>query len=254
MKCPHCGHYIPEAVQQAALQFPETIRPRWPHGDAFASLLVALKGNVIDATLLCLLMEDQQCGNESSYRSLSDRSAGLFKKSMVQQSVQRLTEAGFVVPQENQPRYIDLDKVRRAAVIAYPTIDDRLLWMMALFDGNFRHAMTLYLMFRHGGLQPQWLEAVRIVREFKELLQIPVFLNSVKKSFSTIMSNKYLVGIDKNEFRWQIINASKINHDLAIVAANWVAAGSVTEPWVAGLGFAVTTYQQPFQCAQLVTA
>lgn len=245
MKCPHCGHFIPMELDQEPVRVPETKPPRWPLAKEFLALVQALDGNMIDATMVCLLIEDQQVGRRSSYSDLAERSDGAFKRSVVQKSIDRLVGRGLLEVGGPLPgRRVDHVAVQQILQSAATDLDALFLWLHEVAKGNFRDALGLALLVQSGAdRRPVKMTGREAVRRAGGLYSLP---REMLRGLRKVRRSKLL---DIPEYRHWSVVSSRVNELLAQRAEAWLARGAPPAPWEAGLRFALSAGSIPVESA-----
>lgn len=247
MKCPHCGEFIPMELNQSSLRLPEPVRHRWPLAREFMALVWALDGSMLDATLLCMLVEDQAHSRVSSYRDLAARSNGSFGRAVIQKAMDRLKArvaegrlARLIEPgdgEESRVRWVDVRLIRRAIASQITDVDARFLWLHEAVDGDFRDALVLSLLLQAGADRaPQRMTGRDMVKLSGGLYSHP---EEMMRSFRRLSPRHGDGLLRRPEYRYWSINTEMLNALLAQRAQTWLARGAPPEPWEAGLQLAL---------------
>lgn len=248
MKCPHCGKYVPVPLNQPPVRIPETVPKRWPEAREFMSLVFALDGNMRDATLLCLMAEDQIGGRKAaSTRELAERSGGLANRQSLAQLRERV--CGGKTPQvldfsvdsegDDSALRVNVPLVRRLALEQADTTDPAFLWFNELTEGCFREALVLSLLLQAGGdKEPQRLTG-------RKLLELSGGLYTDTREIYRALSRLSPIRgggvVQQPEYRYWALDSAAINSRLAQQAVAWVGHESPAAPWEAGLRLILAT-------------
>lgn len=250
MKCPHCGNFVPTPLNQPLVRIPDTLQPRWPNAEAFMSLVGALDGNVRDATLLCLMVEDQLQGKHSTSRELAARSMGLFSRIAMTRLKSRVEDQ--VAPpvltfseahdSEEESMTVNLDLVRRLATERAEEADPFFLWFYELTGGNFRNTLVLSILRQAGADQ----EAKSFTGQ--ELLAMcdGLYTDSreIYRALSQLAPWRGSGLVQRPDPRYLALDSAQINSRLAQQAAAWVDQGCPPDPWEAGMAMLLAHGQQ----------
>ncbi|AEV26965.1 hypothetical protein Dsui_2614 [Azospira oryzae PS] len=250
MKCPHCGKYVPVSLNQPPVRIPETVPRRWPDAREFMSLVFALDGNMRDATLLCLMAEDQIGGRKvASKRELAERSGGLFavNKNAREELVGRVCggkapkvlDFGMDSEGDDSALQVNVSLVRRLALEQAETTDPAFLWFNELTEGCFREALVLSLLLQAGGdKEPQRLTG-------RKLLELSGGLYTDTREIYRALSRLSPIRgggvVQQPEYRYWALDSAAINSRLAQQAVAWVGHESPVAPWEAGLRLILAT-------------
>lgn len=248
MKCPHCGKYVPVSLNQPPVRIPETVPRRWPDAREFMSLVLALDGNMRDATLLCLMAEDQIDGRKvASKRELAERSGGLFKKDARDELVERVSSGrapqvldfGMDSEGDDSALQVNVSLVRRLALEQADTTDPAFLWFNELTEGCFREALVLSLLLQAGGdKEPQRLTG-------RKLLELSGGLYTDTREIYRALSRLSPIRgggvVQQPEYRYWALNSAAINSRLAQQAIAWIGHEAPAAPWEAGLRLILAT-------------
>jgi hypothetical protein len=235
-------------LNQPPVELPATAADRWPYAREFLALLHALDGNMIDATVLCLLIEDQYAGKDRSatFRDLAVRSRGMFVPQAVTRCIERLSQLGFIRVVSTKPRLkceVNLDAVFKAIGEAEEQLDALFLALHELAEGNFRDALMMFLLIRAGGDRiPTKMTGGDAVRRLKGFYANPA---DTLRSLLTIAPWKGGGLARQDAYRYWSVDSVSINSLLAQRMAEWSARGCPDEPWTPGLRLALASGSIP---------
>lgn len=250
MKCPHCGGFVPTPLNQPPVCIPDTFKPRWPNANAFMSLVFALDGNMRDATLLCLMAEDQLQGRRASSRELAARSEGLFSHLAVTRLRGRVEDQA-IPPvltftgesdSDEESMKVNLDLVRRLTTERAEETDPIFLWFYELTGGNFRNALVLSILRQAVADQ----EAKSFTGQEMLAMCDGLYTDSreIYRALAQLAPWRGGGLVQRPEPSYWVLDSAQINSRLAQQAAAWVAQTCPLDPWEAGMAMLLAHGQQ----------
>lgn len=215
-----------------------------PDADAFVALFRALDHNLVDAVVLCLLLEQRARERESpwiipSYRELAAASDGMFAYRVVGKSLRRLAQSGYIMV---SGRYMRAEVSVVRDMIQSPAVPEedtpRLLWAMTVLGAWAPAALVCRLVDLDVHRRPMRMA----VREM--VLGLPLCANTVRATRQALVAAGVLRGNSQPGWSSWFLEPY-FNDILAQEADAWLAAGSPDEPWMPGLRIAFSAGSIP---------